>query len=134
MSPHLPGNSKVALVVEDSPTQAVHLRAMLEMEGVQVFIAVTGQMGFAMAGHLHPDVILLDIQMPEASGLDVCKWLKASPELADIPVILLTRLDSPEAMQLGLEYGAVEFIPKDAFADAVLLETLRQMEIIKKAE
>ena len=80
--------------------------------------------------NLHPDVIILDIQMPEINGFEVCKMLKASPDLAEIPVILFTRWDASEAVQLGLEYGAIDYIPKDAFADAVLIETLRQMGIV----
>jgi PleD family two-component response regulator len=67
--------------------------------------------------------------MPEINGFEVCKILKSSPDTVDIPVILFTRWDASEAVQLGLEYGAVDYIPKDAFADAVLVETLRQMGI-----
>lgn len=125
-------SSKVALVVEDSPTQATHLQAILENEGVQVLCAINGRMGLRMAQQLRPDVIILDIQMPEVNGFEVCKMLKATPELADIPVILFTRWDASEAVQLGLEYGAIDYIPKDAFADAVLLETLRQMGIVQQ--
>ena len=121
---------KIALVVEDSPTQAIHLQSMLELRGIQVICAVNGRMGLRTARQLHPDVIILDIQMPELNGFEVCQMLKASADLADIPVILFTRCDTPEAVQLGLEYGAVDYIPKDAFSDAVLLETLRQMGIV----
>lgn len=122
--------SKVALVIEDSPTQATHLQAILENEGIQVICAINGRMGMRMAQQLQPDVIILDIQMPEVNGFEVCKLLKASPDLANIPVILFTRWDATEAVQLGLEYGAIDYIPKDAFADAVLIETLRQMGIV----
>lgn len=125
-------SSKVALVVEDSPTQATHLQAILENQGVQVLCAINGRMGLRMAQQLRPDVIILDIQMPEVNGFEVCKTLKASPDLAEIPVILFTRWDASEAVQLGLEYGAVDYIPKDAFADAVLIETLRQMGIVHR--
>ena len=52
-------------------------------------------------------------------------------DVAEIPIILFTRWDASEAVQLGLEYGAIDYIPKDAFADAVLIETLRQMGIVK---
>jgi CheY-like chemotaxis protein len=119
-----------ALVVEDSPTQAIHLQELLKNTGIQVFCATNGNMGLRMASQLRPDVIILDIQMPDINGFEVCKILKSSPETAHIPVILFTRDDTPEAIQLGLEYGAVDYIPKDAFADAVLIETLRQMGII----
>lgn len=123
-------NSKIALVIEDSPTQAIHLQSILEIEGVQGICAVNGRLGLRMARQLHPDVIILDIQMPELNGFEVCKMLKSSAEMTNIPIILFTRCDTPDAVQLGLEYGAVDYIPKDAFADAVLIETLRQMGII----
>lgn len=123
--------SKVALVVEDSPTQATHLQAILEQEGIQVICAINGRMGVRMAHQLHPSVIILDIQMPEVNGFEVCKMLKSSADVAEIPIILFTRWDASEAVQLGLEYGAIDYIPKDAFADAVLIETLRQMGIVK---
>jgi CheY-like chemotaxis protein len=124
-------NAKVALVVEDSPTQATHLQALLEGMGIRVICAINGRMGIRRAQQLQPNVIILDIQMPELNGFEVCKMLKESPETADIPIILFTRWDASEAVQLGLEYGAVDYIRKDAFADAVLIETLRQMGIGK---
>ena len=123
--------SKLALVIEDSPTQATHLQAILELEGIQVTCASNGHMGLQMAHNLHPDIIILDVQMPEINGFEVCKMLKSSADVADIPVILLTRWDASEAVQLGLEFGAIDYIPKDAFADVVLIETLRQMGIGK---
>ena len=83
-----------------------------------------------MAHQLQPDVIVLDIQMPEMNGFQVCEQLKEANETANIPVILFTRHDDDEAVVLGLQMGAVDFIPKDAFADAVLIETLRQMGLI----
>lgn len=127
MSSHFRGISKVALVIEDSLTQAAHLQALLEKEGIHAICAINGRIGLRMAQQLHPGVIILDVQMPDVNGFEVCKILKSSPELADIPIILFTRWDEAEAVQLGLEYGAIDYIPKDAFADAVLIETLRQM-------
>ncbi|MEW5961596.1 MAG: response regulator, partial [Chloroflexota bacterium] len=57
------------------------------------------------------------------------KQLKANPNLADIPVIMMTTRDHAEDALNGLELGALDYIPKDAFADAVLLETIKQMAI-----
>ena len=118
------------LVVEDSPTQALHIQSLLEQEGVEVWLAHDGQTGLAMARQLHPDIVVLDVQMPGMNGFQVCQHLKNVPATADIPIIMFTRHDEQEAVVLGLQTGAVDYIPKDAFADAVLLETLRQMKII----
>ena len=118
------------LVVEDSPTQALHLQAILEQEGLQVALASDGRAGLEMAQQLQPDLIILDLQMPEMNGFQVCQQLKDQRLTASIPVIMFTRHDDHEAVVLGLQLGAVDYIPKDAFADAVLLETLRQMGLI----
>ena len=83
-----------------------------------------------MARQLHPDLIILDVQMPDIDGFQVCQRLKAINETEPIPIIMLTRHDDRQNALLGLKSGAVDYIPKDAFADAVLLETLRQMGLI----
>ena len=121
---------KVILVIEDSPTQATVTSALLEEAGVTVLCAINGQMGIRLAGQVHPDMILLDINMPDVSGFEVCARLKENPETADIPIIILSRQQQSENQAKSLELGAVEFIPKDAFANRVLLETLRQMGIL----
>jgi DNA-binding response OmpR family regulator len=121
---------KTILLVEDNVTQALHLQALLEQEGLQVWWAEDGYAGLKMARRISPDMIVLDVQMPGLNGFQVCQELKSAPGTADIPIVMLTRHDDPEAVVLGLETGAVDYIPKDAFADAVLLETLRQMGLI----
>lgn len=122
---------KKILIVEDSPTQALHLQALLEEVGLEVLVAYDGQTGLEMARNLLPDLVVLDVQMPGMNGFQVCQQLKGAAETADIPIIMFTRHDEQEAVVLGLQTGAVDYIPKDAFADAVLLETLRQMKLIR---
>jgi CheY-like chemotaxis protein len=121
---------KTVLVVEDSVTQVMHLKQLLEQESLNVVLAVDGEMGLAMARSLHPDMVVLDLQMPRMNGFQVVQALKLSPETDSIPVVLLTSHREPEAQSLGENLGVVEYIPKDAFADAVLVETLRQLGII----
>jgi twitching motility two-component system response regulator PilH len=123
-------DKKRILVVEDSPTQAMHLQALLEQAGLEVILAFDGRTGLQAAQETHPDLVVLDIQMPEMNGFQVCRQLKDTRTTADIPIIMFTRHDEEEAVVLGLQTGAVDYIPKDAFADAVLLETLRQMNFI----
>ena len=124
-------SKKRILVVEDSPTQALHMQTLLEEAGVEVLLAPDGVMGLEMAQEMLPDLIVLDVQMPGMNGFQVCRKLKVERATKDIPIIMFTRHDEQEAVVLGLQTGAVDYIPKDAFADAVLLETLRQMEFIK---
>lgn len=124
------GAKKKILVVEDSPTQALHMQTLLEQEGLEVLLAHDGQTGLQIAQDLLPDLIVLDVQMPGLNGFQVCRQLKDMEVTTEIPIIMFTRHDDQEAVVLGLQTGAVDYIPKDAFADAVLLETLRQMRFI----
>jgi CheY-like chemotaxis protein len=124
------GEIKRILVVEDSPTQALHMQSLLESAGLDVLLAHDGLTGLQMARQFHPDLIVLDVQMPGMNGFQVCQRLKSDVATENIPIIMFTRHDEQEAVVLGLQTGAVDYIPKDAFADAVLLETLRQMKLI----
>lgn len=123
-------NSKMVLVVEDSPVQALALVKLLERENLNVLCASNGQAGISMARCYLPDLIILDIQMPEMDGLEACRYLKRDPKTLDIPIILYTEHNEPDMLKAGLEQGVVDFIPKDAFSDIVLLETLKQLNII----
>jgi DNA-binding response OmpR family regulator len=125
---------KSILVVEDSTTQALHLRALLERAGLQVLWARDGMEGIRLAQAESPDLIVLDIQMPDMDGFEVCQRLKESDATAQIPVIMFTRCDDAKSVLSGFERGAVDYIPKDAFAEAVLVETLRQMGFLPGGE
>jgi DNA-binding response OmpR family regulator len=122
------GQMASILIVEDSPPQALKLKLALENNGCQVHWAETGLGGVDMARQNEFDLIILDIELPDISGFEVCKKLKEDTNLADIPVIMMTTRDHAEDVLNGLEVGAVDYIPKDAFAEAVLLETIKQMK------
>lgn len=121
---------KTILLVEDSTTQALHLQLLLEGQGLRVTWANTGEAGVQMAHHMCPDLIILDLQMPDINGFQVCQQLKEIQHTAAIPIIMLTRHDDSEMVTHSMEFGITDYIPKDAFADVVLLETLRQMGLI----
>jgi two-component system, OmpR family, alkaline phosphatase synthesis response regulator PhoP len=123
--------SKTILVVEDSPVQALSLMALLEKEGLIVLCAPNGVAGLQMARENHPDLIVLDIEMPDIDGLRVCRALRAAHETAKIPVIFLTSHANPDNVMDGLEGGAVDFIPKDDFSSSVLLQTLRALDMLQ---
>ena len=115
------------LIVEDSAPQALKVKLVLENNNCQVYWADTGGEGLNIAQQLNPDLIVLDIELPDINGFEVCKRLKADSKLVNIPVIMMTSRDYAEDALNGLELGAIDYIPKDAFAEAVLLETIRQM-------
>jgi len=124
------GSKKTILVVEDSPTQAAQIRALLVANGLRVQVAQDGMEGLEKAVEIHPSLIILDLEMPRMNGVDAARALKAEPLTKSIPLILFTRHDFSQAKALGLDEGMVDFIPKDAFAKVVMIETLKQMGII----
>lgn len=127
---HKDDNTKTALIVEDSSTQASRLKNVLSENGLITIWARDGKEGLHCAQLFAPDIIILDIELPDMNGLQVCRQLKASRHTASISVILLTKFDDKETANSGLQAGAIEFIHKDAFSDAILLETLRKKRLI----
>ena len=121
---------RTVLIVEDSPTQASSLRDLLESKNLRVLHALDGSDALDMAKAYLPDVIILDIEMPGMSGLEVSANLSRERATKHIPIIIFTSHDSTAMVQKGFVLGAVDFIPKDVFAHVVLLETLRQLNIL----
>jgi DNA-binding response OmpR family regulator len=122
-----PSTGPNVLIVEDSPLQAQKVKLTLENNNCRVYWAETGHEGLKLARANPLDLIVLDIELPDITGFEVCRRLKLNPALADIPVVMLTTLDQAENALSGLELGAVDYIPKDAFAEMVLVETVKQM-------
>ena len=121
---------KTVLIVEDSVTQAESLRVTLMENGLKVYCALDGISGLERAREIHPDLIVMDVHMPGMNGFEVAQALKADPVTENIPIVMLTSSDNPESTLMGLDAGAVDYIPKDVFALSVLLETVRQMGLI----
>ncbi len=125
---------KTVLIVEDSPAQALALEHLLKEEGLLVLWAPDGQVGVTLAQQHLPDAVVLDVEMPKMGGFEACRCLKDNPRTADIPVVMLTVRDDANTALRGIDLGAVDFIPKDAFSGPVLLETLRQLHILPGAK
>ena len=123
--------SPAILLVEDTPSQAELFKTHLEENGCYVHWANTGLDGLQAAQDRPFDLIILDIELPDIDGFEVCRRLKADTAIADIPVIMLTTRDEATDALTGLERGAIDYIPKDPFARIVLVETLRQMDLLK---
>ncbi len=117
------------LLVEDTPSQAIRFKSSLENGGCAVQWVDNGLAGVQAANEGDFDLIILDIELPDIDGFEVCRRLKENPTVAGIPVVMLTTRDRAEDALTGLERGAIDYIPKDPFAEAVLLETVKQMGI-----
>jgi signal transduction histidine kinase len=100
------------LVVDDVPSNVTVLTWMLMHQGYTVSSALSGQQALDMIAVERPDVILLDVSMPEMSGIEVCRKLKADPQLRLIPIILVTARARDEDMVEGLNAGADDYITK----------------------
>lgn len=129
MSKEKPDGHRI-VIVEDSATQALQLCSLLESYGLEVIVADNGVDGLQAVQDFQPAAVVLDLEMPGMNGLQVCQHIKSTRATKDIPVIMFTRHDDREAVILGLQFGAVEYIPKDTFANVILVETLRQMGLI----
>jgi sigma-B regulation protein RsbU (phosphoserine phosphatase) len=108
------------LLVDDNPTNLQVLFQTLEGVGCKLLIAKNGSGALAIAGKALPDLILLDIMMPDIDGYEVCLRLKADPATADIPVIFLSALGETEDKVKGLHLGAVDYITKPFQPDEVI--------------
>lgn len=97
------------LIIEDEPGLAESVRYSLETEGFEVLVADTGISGLDMALSAAPDLVLLDLMLPELSGLDVCRQIRAG---SDVPIVVITAKDSEADKVTGLELGADDYMTK----------------------
>lgn len=88
------------------------LRHILEEEGYQVSSAENGQTALEMTALIHPSLVISGVKIPEMTGYELCRQIKASPDLCGIPVILVTSLSDPTEVLLGLQCGADSFVIK----------------------
>ena len=101
--------NELILVIDDEPKIAKLARDYLERGGFRVVTAADGRTAFAAARHERPDLIVLDLNLPELDGLDVCRALRRE---SDVPIIMLTaRVDEADRL-IGLELGADDYITK----------------------
>jgi DNA-binding response OmpR family regulator len=103
---------KKILVVDDLPENVFMLQDRLEHEGYEVITAYDGYSGIEKAKSQLPDLVLLDVMMPEITGLEVCQILVKDPVTKDIPIILVTAKSGAEDTKEGLEAGAFDYIKK----------------------
>ena len=104
--------TQTILIIDDSPDIHQLLKVRLKNLDVSLAHALSGAEGIVKAEEAQPDLILLDVHMPEASGFDVCRDLKANSSTQDIPVIFLTGAADVDQKVLGFELGAVDYIQK----------------------
>jgi len=104
--------AKKILVVEDEKDILQLVTLYLEKEGFRILKATTGTEGLRSAKEDNPDLVILDLMLPEIDGLDICKQLRGAPDTAQLPIIMLTAKAEESDTVIGLELGADDYVTK----------------------
>lgn len=118
--------NKTILVIEDDPVLSMMYRTKLEADGFVLEMAGNGADGLALAKSKKPDLVLLDIIIPQLDGFSVLEELKNDAKTKKIPVILLTNLGTDEDKKKGEELGAADYLVKANFTPEQISQTIKQ--------
>ncbi|MDP6445798.1 MAG: response regulator [Pirellulaceae bacterium] len=108
------------LIVDDDHDQVFCLRERLQNLGFETIAAHRGDAALDLAENEHPDLVLLDLRLPDANGLDVCSRLSDSPSTWDIPVIILSAVEGPDIIRSSRAAGCTFFVRKPYDPNALL--------------
>jgi two-component system, chemotaxis family, sensor kinase CheA len=119
--------AKRVLVVEDSITSRMLLKGILEAAGFQVKTAVDGVDGFTLLREDRFDLVVSDVEMPRMTGFDLTARIRADKRLTEMPVVLVTALESRKERERGIDAGANAYITKSSFDQSNLLDVIRRL-------
>ena len=112
------------LLIEDDPAIAEMYRVQLEYDGYRVTVATTGEIGYTSLVHSTPDIVLLDLLLPDRSGLEIMADIKEQlPSLP--PVVILSNYGEPAMMDRGFSLGALEYLVKSRVTPASVSQSIR---------
>lgn len=117
------------LVVDDNPQNIQIVGNLLRGKGYELGIALNGVDALKFLEQRHPDLILLDIMMPEMDGLQLCKTIKANRRVSHIPIIFLTAKSEPEDVVKGFDAGGVDYVTKPFISSELLARVKTHLEI-----
>ena len=123
------GDYKI-LIVDDVVSNVLLLKILLTNEKFQVCTASNGNMCIEQAKKEKPDLILLDVMMPDISGFDTAVILKKDPETVDIPIIFLTALNNPSDLVKGFQVGANDFLTKPFNKEELVMRVMHQIQLV----
>jgi two-component system chemotaxis sensor kinase CheA len=115
------------LLVEDSITSRMLLKSILESAGYDVTTAVDGLEAFAILREKNFDLLVSDVEMPRLNGFGLTGRIRADKRLADLPIVLVTGLESPREREMGIEAGANAYVVKSSFGQSNLLDIVGQL-------
>ena len=119
--------ARSVLVAEDSVTSRMLIKGILESAGYTVKTAVNGMEAFTLLRAEKFDLVVSDVEMPRLNGFDLTARIRADPKLADLPVVLVTALETPEDRERGIDVGASAYIIKSKFDQSNLLDAVRRL-------
>ena len=118
------------LVVDDVVSNVLLLKILLTKENFKVLTANNGYTCIEIAQNNHPDLILLDVMMPDINGFETAEKLKSDPATADIPIIFLTALNAPSDLVKGFQVGANDFLTKPFNKEELVMRVMRQIQLV----
>jgi len=119
------------LIVDDVPANIQFLGKLLKDEGYKIAPAPNGQKALEMIPKMRPDLVLMDVMMPEMDGFEACSCMKASAEMKDIPVIFLSARSESEDVVKGFKLGAVDYIQKPFNAEELIVRVRNHLELVR---
>lgn len=122
-----PEAKKSVLVVEDSVTARILLKNILEAAGYEVKTAVDGMDAYALLKSEPFDLVVSDVDMPRMDGFSLTAKIRSDKTVAELPVVLVTALDSQSDRERGIKVGANAYIVKSSFDQSNLLEVIRRL-------
>lgn len=125
------GNNGKILAVDDTPASLKLLTNLLKTEGYEVRSAISGELALQSAINNPPELILLDIRMPDMDGFEVCRQLKMRTETQSIPIIFVSALSETEEKVQGFDLGAVDFVTKPYQRQELLARVHTHLEVVR---
>jgi two-component system alkaline phosphatase synthesis response regulator PhoP len=129
-----PAAAKKVLIVEDERDILQLVKLYLEKEGYRVSTAATGPDGLKAVKSERPDLLVLDLMLPDMDGLEVCKRLRAEPQTAALPIIMLTAKAEESDTVIGLELGADDYVTKPFSPKALVARIKALLRRIERAK
>ena len=120
-------NPAVILLVDDDPVITMMYRLALERAGYNVLVAKNGQAGLELAATGHPDLILLDVRMPDLDGIEVLTRLAGGSATGDIPVVMLSNYSESAIVKKALALGAKRYLVKIELTPAQVADEVAQL-------
>ena len=119
--------AKNILIIEDDEFLRGLINKKLSAEGFNIISAVDGEEGIKKAKEQKPDLILLDLVLPNIDGFEVLEKIKADPNVSAVPVIILSNLSQKEDISKGIKLGAVDYIIKAQFTPEEIVEKIKNI-------